>query len=531
MSLNDAINSYETAIGALPASRDKLAVRLSESWEVAKKQSVIGFNQYRASNPGGSALRGFLVRVAGGSRELIEKVQEALRRPPADSPHASPPAGLLDLLLTRDEIRRLSAEGPTASATLITRLAELDQRLKEWAKKRRVGADRAAMSRWRNSIQPVAGQWWWYLDDEAKPHALWTLLAGLFFAGSIAVGADTFSILKNVTTSNVTAIGTIAQSVLALLAGSAFTSSGREWLGNAFSAIGIDRRFQGASRMWLAFVVFVMILAGWFLLPVIASSYYIGQGGEYQKSGLLSRSIESYQQAIALKPRQLEARFGLASSLVKAREYDKAIDEYRRITEIDPNQATKVNGLYFDMAVSLDRSREYDRAMALYKRVMEMNEDQFSAANNQARLYIVHRKDPQSALLLLNKLNERVYELSAEDRYYMLKNRGWAMLEIKSAPDAEVWLRKALKTLEGQGKEELGQRCGAGARFLLGKALESQNRLDEALREWDAFARLLQHQDEQASDIEPEWRGYAQAETLRHARAAIQEKETKGNEN
>jgi tetratricopeptide (TPR) repeat protein len=502
MDLEDGIRSYETAFGRLPAQRDRRPKRLLE----ALKQAFLILRTTFGTATATPQVEKLSARLSKGLREALAHLKPAFAIPSASPAGGTQEDELLALLLTRDEIHRLVKDGPLPAPESITRLATADQQLKRWAAKqewtKNQNGNRTTMAStlasWRESAHPASSEWWWSLDEFAKPHALWTLLAGLFFAGSIALGAATFTILKNVTTSNVTLFGTIAQSVLALLAGSAFTSAGREWLSTAFSAVGIDRRFRGASRMWLAFVVFGLILAGWFFLPVIASRHYFQKGGEYQKSGLLHRSIESYQQAITLKPDYVEARFGLAASLAEAHEYDKAIEEYKRIGERYPDQSNMVNQAYLSLAVSLDRSREYDKAIELYKRLMDLDPNDFMAVNNLARLYILRRQDASGALALLDRLRARLPELSKDARYHYHKNRGWANLELRFFDAAEGELRAALKV-----------RDGASAHFLLGRVLESQNRIEDARNEWRSFNRRDRQNLDQENEIESDWSAHA----------------------
>lgn len=417
------------------------------------------------------------------------------------APSENLPDSAVCLLLSRDEISRVLKENGRASEADIASIAMLDKKLKDWADKRMPGSDRARMSAWRESLQPSARDWWWLLDERARPSVLWTLFAGLFFAASLAVAADTFTVLKNVTSSNVTLAGTIAQSMLALFAGSAFTSAGREWLSQIFSAVGSDRMFLGQSRMWLALGVFVLILGGRFYLPDFASKHFNVEGGEYAASGLLSRSIESYQQAIALKPYYVDAHLGLAASLAKSHEYEKAIEEYKRVAEIDLNQTATVIKARFEVATSLDRSHEYEKAIDEYTRVIELDPNQFTAVSKLSRLYILHRRDSSRALSLLEPLfgAYRNGKLPNEECYRLFKNSGWANLELRNYRLAEGELRAALQF-----------RDGAAAHFLLGKTLDSLHRVKEARDEWTSFIKQMQQGSKQEDEVEPDWPGYAQ---------------------
>jgi tetratricopeptide (TPR) repeat protein len=214
-----------------------------------------------------------------------------------------------------------------------------------------------------------------------------------------------------------------------------------------------------------------------------------------------------------LKPDHVEARFGLAACLAEAHEYDKAIEEYKRL-EHYPDQKDRVNRAYSSLAVSLDKSREYDKAIELYKHLMDLDENDVAAVNNLARLYILRREDAGGALALLNKLRDRYSALSKEERYYYHKNRGWAHLKLQSYGSAKAELSAAINL-----------RDGASAHFLLGMLLESQaaeERISElkaklfkqAKKEWGLFTGRDRQDPDQEKDIEPGWPAYAQQRLL-----------------
>jgi len=239
------------------------------------------------------------------------------------------------------------------------------------------------------------------------------------------------------------------QTLLALLAGSAFLSAGREWLEKLFAQMHINRKFQGASRIYLAFAVLVVTFGIRILLPDMVARYRNDKGNEAIKASLLPTAVENYQQAVALKPYYEEANFNLALAYDKSQEYAKAIDQY--------------------------------------KRTIAFNSKNYTAYNNLARLYILQSKDYNGALRLLDRLLSSLRELPPENHYYLFKNRGWADLELHNYREAEGELATAIQLKSN----------GAAAHYLLGRLLDEQKRSAEAKQQWNSFIEAIQNDPKQ----------------------------------
>ena len=375
----------------------------------------------------------------------------------------------MDLLIARDRVALALSNETLAPASLV-QLTELDQRVKEAAVKIDAAAGRNTLANWRETIHPVNTPWWWSLDNRASTaNPLWTIPAAICFTLSISVLAETITTLRNGGINALSAFGALMQTLLALLAGSAFLSGGREWLENLFSRLGINRKFSGASRVWLALVVLLITFVIRAYLPESVARYRNYQGNQSLANKQYFKAVQEYQQAVALKPDLKTAQYSLAIAYDKSHDYPKAISQYELSINSDPKN--------------------------------------YAAYNNLARLYILHSKEYDRALRSLDFLRNSYKELDVESRYNLHKNSGWAYLELgnyRQAADEFEW--------------SLEQRDGATAHYLLGRVFDEQKVKEEkegqankvkAKQQWDRFIRAFTHNREQ-EEIDPIWIAHAQ---------------------
>lgn len=374
---------------------------------------------------------------------------------------------IMTLLAARDAVAHLLLVDANAlSAEAMDRIVTLDEKLKQQAINVDSIAGRNNLANWRQSLQPLECPWWWKLDDRAaaaepQHNPLWTIPAAVVFALSLSVLADTINALRTGGINGFTVFGTLMQSLLALLAGSAFLSGGREWLEKFFARLRINRKFQGASRVWLALGVLVLTLALRIVLPDVVARYHNRRGDEAFGNKQFAAAALNYQQAVALKPSFEKAHFNLALASDKLHDNVKAIEEYKRSIEFNPKN--------------------------------------FAAQNNLARLLILQQKDYNGALRRLDDLRSNLTQLPAEFQYYLFKNRGWANLELHNYGQAEADLIWALV-----------KHKGAAAHYLLGRVYQEQGRTPEANQHWNSFIQLLQNDSEPVEEVEPNWIAHAQ---------------------
>jgi len=359
----------------------------------------------------------------------------------------------------------------------MTRIAALDEKLRDEAAKIDAIAGRKTLVNWRQSIHPLNSPWWWSLDERAsadeQPGPLWAIPAAVFFTLSISVLAETVTTLRNGGINAVSAFGTLLQTLLALLAGSAFLSGGREWLEKLFSQLGINRKFRGKSRVMLAFAVLLVTFAIRVYLPGGVARFRNYQGNQSLADKQYFSAVQEYQQAVALKPDFIEAQYNLA--------------------------------------VAYDKSHDYAKAINQYELSINSNPKNYTAYNNLARLYILHSKDYDRALRSLDFLRNSYGDLQVDNRYSLHKNSGWAYLELRNYRQAGDEFEWALK-----------QRDGAAAHYLWGRVFdeqpvkeeERQSNREKAKQQWNSFIKAVQDNPEQ-EEVEPNWKAHAQEQLTR----------------
>jgi tetratricopeptide (TPR) repeat protein len=385
---------------------------------------------------------------------------------------------VMALLLARDELARALIDEPNQTQAKLIDIFTLDERLKAAAAAIDQAVGRTTLAGWRQSIHPLKSPWWWLLDERAAAaepgqNPLWTIPAALLFVLSLSVIADTITTLRNGGLNRLSVFGTLMQTVLAIIAGSTFLTSGREWLEQLFAKFKINRQVQGGLRVLVALGLFLLTLGISLLLPYLVARYRNDEGGRLFVAKQYANAAQSYQQAIALDPSYMRDHFMLALAYDLARDYPNAIHEYELSLEFNSNNC--------------------------------------SAANNLARLYILETKNYDGALRLVKPFIENLQEMPPESHYHLFKNRGWAYLELHNLEQARDDLMWALT------KED-----AATAHYLLGRVFEEQGQAADAKAQWNSFIQLatkrqpIAGKDDQFNDeFEPNWVAHAYDELLK----------------
>lgn len=149
---------------------------------------------------------------------------------------------------------------------------------------------------------------------------------------------------------------------------------------------------------------------------------------------------------------------------------------------------------HYNLGSLYEKQVQLEKASAQYQLAIEGGLD--AAYNNLARLYINDQKYEEAANLLVEGL--KIVEDDDDDddvrydvRYDMLKNFGWARLMQADYAQAESHLRAAIRLNDKR----------APAYCLLAQVREKQNKLDDALSEWE---QCLKYADVSRPD-EAEW--------------------------
>jgi len=378
----------------------------------------------------------------------------------------APETGPLAIALARDALARALAGVPNVAAEDVSEVAELDGRLRSRATALTSQVGRPAFAAWRTAMQTPASAWWWSLDEVAdsaapRPHAIWAILAGVCITIALSVAAEISIRFLSGGPDFLGLFSTLSQALLALLAGSAFTRAGGEWVDRFLTRRRAAKQSHGAWKTLFALGVLAAIVLLRLMLPSIARLYN-DRGVRLRQAGRITSARQSFARAIKLDPDYAAAYFNLASVSEETLDYDEALGGYQRAIRLDVRM--------------------------------------YPAYNNLARLYVLRRGDPASALALL----DQALPLAPPDRrvqYALHKNRGWANFKLEYFLQAEDDLRQAI-ALRPQG--------GAAAHCLLAQVLEAQKK--DAATEWEACVAFAPGE---RGDVEASWLGRAQERLLR----------------
>jgi tetratricopeptide (TPR) repeat protein len=384
--------------------------------------------------------------------------EEALARV-ATLPLASIQTVVLDVVVARQRLaQRIRAAPP--NSTSLARIVELDATLRDKAREIDSAIGSHQLEAWRDSTRPEAGEWWWSLDavavHQCGPGVPWGLVTAIFFTISLTLAADTSVRLVSDGPDLLGLLGTTLQGLLAALAGSTFTQTGRQWIEACLARLGVRRARSGLWLAGLALTVLVGLGSLRLSFPRIAAWDNV-KGVELQGKGQLTGALAHLRRSIRLSPDHATAHYNLGSTYESLLAYDKAATEYML--------------------------------------ALEVNDRLYAAYNNLARLQLLHG-EPTSALALLQR-EERVRVPPGRARYAFFKNRGWAYLAIGDLEQAETDLRRA----KAEWKD------GAAAHCLLAQVLEARGAKDSALTEWEPCLAFLSGQEDR---VEPLWQDLAQ---------------------
>jgi len=374
-------------------------------------------------------------------------------------------AGVLEMLLARDALARALASAPNPTPETLSRVAELDARLRGQAAAVAASVGSRTLAGWRSATQPPGTAWWWSLDTIADSaasasHPIWAILAGAFITLAVSLASDISLRFLSGGPDLLGLISTFSQALLAVLAGSAFTRVGGEWLTRFLSSVHAVRGSRGAWKTSFAAALLAAILVLWLSLPSVARLYN-DRGVRLQQAGKVTSARQSFERAIRLSPDYAQARFNLASAHEETLDYDAALGEYQRALKLD--------------------------------------ERLYPAYNNLARLYVLRRGDPASALALL----DHAIALKPPEKrvlYSLHKNRGWANLRLEYFLQAERDLKDAI-SLRPEG--------GAAAHCLLAQVFEAQKK--DASVQWN---NCLAYAPGEQGEVEASWLGRAQERLL-----------------
>ncbi|ELS05143.1 tetratricopeptide repeat protein [Xenococcus sp. PCC 7305] len=355
---------------------------------------------------------------------------------------APQPQEIFQVLRSRDLVQAQLSKGKPSPDSLLLRLIELDQRLQKQESKITYLTE---YPNWRKSLNPTDASWWWYFSPpkrSTKLDWLWNGLSLVFLTISVSLIVDGIPRFLSGGLDIASVLAIIIPSLLTLLTSGALTPIGREARKYLFQKL--DQSRWSLISLVLSFLLALsLIIIHQFFFDNFAV-YFQNQGLNFYKQGQLEQALSNYQKAVALDPNDERSHYYLGIVYEDLQQFDKATTEYQIAVKQD-NSLTKLE-----------------------------------AYNNWGHLLILQQEYTQAIAPLIegkNSLDESQVKTSEEFqkvKYALLKNLGWAQLELKNYSEAKSLLQDAIALNSTQ----------APAYCLLAQVLEAQK--EEALTAWNS---------------------------------------------
>ena len=355
---------------------------------------------------------------------------------------------ILLVLLARDAVQDALQREESPPASLLLQLAELDQRLQQQQAKIVQVKDYPL---WRKSFDPPDSAWWWHfpLPNSSwwqRLDWLWNGLTLVLLAISVSLIVDGIPRFLSGGLDTASVLAVIIPSLLALLTSGSLTPIGREARNYLFQKLA--QPFWPLLSVCLAFFLALsLIIIHQFFFDDLAI-YFAQQGQKFYLAGRWEQALSNYQKAIAFDPNYAQAHYNLGLLYEDWQKFDLAKSEYQ-------------------LAVSKDISANLLVHLQAY--------------NNWGRVLILEQKYTKAIAPLKEGKNTLDRELVKTDKdfekvkYTLLKNLGWAQLELKNYTEAQSLLQEAIALNSTR----------AAAYCLLAQMLEVQEQKQEAFQNWE----------------------------------------------
>ena len=114
----------------------------------------------------------------------------------------------------------------------------------------------------------------------------------------------------------------------------------------------------------------------------MAVSYY-NRGNAYAKLKKHDKAIEDYNKAIELDPEYATAYYNRGNAYAKLKKYEKAIEDYNKAIELNPEYAMAYN----NRGNAYDELKKHEKAIEDYNKAIVLNPEYAMAYNNRGNAY------------------------------------------------------------------------------------------------------------------------------------------------
>jgi superkiller protein 3 len=119
----------------------------------------------------------------------------------------------------------------------------------------------------------------------------------------------------------------------------------------------------------------------------------IEKGDIYFDEGRYQKALDTYNKALNLEPKNVDALICVGLCYRNLKEYDKAIDFYNNALEIEPDNKTALN----NKGYAMEMKGQIEEAIEMYKKSLDVDPNYDMPLVNLTKIYI-DRKDYQAAI-------------------------------------------------------------------------------------------------------------------------------------
>ena len=195
----------------------------------------------------------------------------------------------------------------------------------------------------RDFAQAPTQNWWWY--EISRPNPLWVVGATVLLTISASLVTDFARRLLGSDPDELGIFAIAGQAVLTVAAGSTFTETGRKWIENALSRLGVRAQVQDTWKFVASACLLSLTLPLWWWLPGGLARYY-NDRAYYEATEDPAAAIRNYERAIKLDRKLQQAHFNLGE-LYEAQQYaygDAAV-EYQKAIITNPSDLRPYSNL------------------------------------------------------------------------------------------------------------------------------------------------------------------------------------------
>jgi tetratricopeptide (TPR) repeat protein len=173
---------------------------------------------------------------------------------------------------------------------------------------------------------------------------------------------------------------------------------------------------------------------------------YISKGNEYYKQKRYDKAIDEYDKALQINPNNTTAKFNMANALYKQAKQTEAIRVYSDITNT-AREASFRSKNFYNTGVVYSRQKKLEESIEEYKSALRLNPDDQEA-----------RENLQKALLELKKNNQQQNQQNQKQKQQQSQSK----LNQKQAEQKLDQLEKKEKETQEKVQKSKNKTSGGG---------------------------------------------------------------------